>query len=216
MNTILNRYRLRNEVPARRVSAEFAFSSPRLLHPVSIYLLPSIIQRLRNKALRHHAFPWRTTLPLANFHRCPYPSRQASTPPNLNLFRRDNLLLAGEFSRDHELGLAGYLLGALGVAVSSEPLLTWAPNMLSDVPNVEPLQITVLCDVQTCVVLGVSICARHAVCEWVLGTVVALANHQPSQPNGRPGRTRADTKNYPRSGQTSPQRISCRVLDYMS
>lgn len=202
MSAILNRYRLRGEVPPRRVSAEFAFGSPQLLHPVSIYLFPSIIQPRRDEALRHHAFPSQTTRSLSSPHLRPFSSRHASTPPNLNLFRRDNLLLAGEFYRDHEHGLAGYLLGALEVAVSSESLSTWKPKILGDEPKGEPLQITFLSKVKTRVVLGVHICARSAVYGWVLGTVEALVNQQPSLPNGGMGRTRDGIKLYPRTSQT--------------
>lgn len=200
MSAILNRYRLRDEAPPRRVSAEFAFGSPRILQPMSVFLHRPSIQSERDEALRHHAFPLRTTLSLANLHHCPYPSQQASTPPNLHLFRRDSFLFVGDFSRDPAHRLFRYLLGALGMEVSVESLSTWPPNFLSDDPNVRPLQITLLCDVQTRVVLGVHICARHAVCEWVLGTVDALANH----PNGRPGQTRAGIKHYPRTGRISP------------
>jgi hypothetical protein len=201
MNTILNRYRLRREATARRVSAESAFSSPRLLLPLSTSPLPSITQPERDEALGHHAFPSRTTLSLANLHHRPYPSPQASTPPNLNLLRWDSFVFAREFSRDHGRGLAGYLLDVLGVKVSIESLSICAPKMMGDDPNGGPLQIMFLCHIKTRAVLGVHICARREVGECVLGVVEALWNQQPSLPNGP---TRADPKDHPRTGQSYP------------
>jgi hypothetical protein len=203
MITILNRYRLRREATARRVSAESAFSSPRLLLPLLISPLPSIAQPERDEALVHHAFPSRTTLSLANLPHRPYPSPQASTPRNLNLFRWDSFVFAREFSRDHGHGLAGYLLDALGVKVNIESLSICAPNMMGDDPKGGPLQIIFLCHIKTRAVLRVHICARREVGEWVLGVVEALWNEQPSLPNDRHDRTRAGPKDHQKTGQTS-------------
>jgi hypothetical protein len=200
MITILNRYRLRSEVPARRASAEFVLGSPRLLDPISSYLHPTAAQPGRDEALRHHAFPLRTTLSLANLHHCPYPPQQASTPPNLNLFRRDSFVFAGDFSCDLGHRWISYLLGALGMKVSVESLSKWAPDIHVDEPLDGIMQIVILSDTQTRLVLGVHICTRYEVYEWVIGKVEALANH----PNGRPGRDRAGINNYPQNGQTSP------------
>ncbi|MGF6399340.1 hypothetical protein ABH905_003006 [Pseudomonas frederiksbergensis] len=199
MSTILDRYRLRREATARRASAEWAFSSRRLL-PLAISPLSSITQPERDEALRHHAFPLRTTLSLSNLHHCPYPSPQASTPPNLNLFRRDNWLFAGDFSRDPKHSLFSYLLGALGMKVCVEPLSTWTPDIHVDEPMGGLMQIVILSDTRTRLVLGAHLCAGYAICEWVIGRVEALADH----PIRRPGRTRAGINNYPRNEQTSP------------
>lgn len=200
MSTIISWYRLQNAVTAGRLSADFASGSPRLKPTVSIYLQPSVIQRVHYIALRPHACPRRTTLPLANFHRCPSLSCHATTPPNLDLFRRGCFLRAREFSRDHEHGLAGYLLDALGVKVNIESLTAWAPDILVNDPKGGPLQVISLFDVQTRVVLGLHICVRHAACEWLLGAVEALANQSPSRPNIPPTQHRTGTLTHLRSG----------------
>lgn len=200
MNTILFRYSLRSVTLKRHLSTALAFRSFGISHPMSNYLHRPNFQPVPGKALPHHAFPLRTTQSLASLHLRPFFSRQASTPPNLNLFRRDNLLLQGEFHRDQAYGLAGYLLGALGMTVSVESLSTWAPDIHANEPKGALMQIVILSDTQTRFVLGVHICVRYAVCEWVIGTVEAMANH----PNGRPGRIRAGIKNYSRTGQTFP------------
>jgi hypothetical protein len=200
MSTILDRYRLRSEATARRARAESAFSSPRLLPLLSIFPRPTIMQPERDKALGHPAFPLRTTLSLANLHHCPYPSPQASTSLNLILFRRDSFPFAREFSREHEYGLLSYLLSTLGIKVSVESLSTWALEIHVGEPMGGLLQIVILSETQTHLVLGVHLCARYGICEWVIGKVEALEN----RPNIRPSRTRAGINNYPRNGQTSP------------
>jgi len=203
MSTILDQYRWRREATARRSSAEWAFSSPRLLPLLSIFPLPSIIQPERDEALRHHAFPLRTTLSLANLHHCAYPPQQASTPPNLNLFRRDSFVCVGHFSRVPKHRLFSYLLGALGMKVSVEPLSTWVPDIGVDEPMSGCLQVLMVSDTHTRLVIGLRICARSRVCEWEIYKI-ALANKQPSLPNGGMGRTRDGIKRYPRTGQTLP------------
>lgn len=203
MNIILDRYRSRNEGTARRASAKSAFSSPRLLPPLSIFPLPSIIQPERDEALRHHAFPLRTTLSLANFHHYAYPPKQASTPPNLNLFRRDSFVCVGHFSRVPKHRVFSYLLSALGMKVSVTPLSTWLPDIGVDEPVSRCLQVLLFSDAHTGLLIGLRICAKSRVCEWEI-CKVALANQQPSQPNDGMGRTRHGIKRYPRSGQTLP------------
>ncbi|EJN28364.1 hypothetical protein PMI35_03057 [Pseudomonas sp. GM78] len=190
MNTILNRYRLRREATARRVSAESAFNSPRLLPLLSISPLPSITPPERNESLEHHAFA--------------YSSQQASTPPNLNLFRRDSFVFAGDFSRDPKHRLSSYLLGALGMKVSVEPLSTWVPDIRVDEPLSGCPQVVILFDTHTGHVIGLRICARHEVYEWVFRKIGARANQQPSLPDGRMGRTRDVIKRYPRTSQSLP------------
>jgi hypothetical protein len=107
--------------------------------------------------------------------------------------------------------LAGYLLDALGLKVSIESLSIRAPKMMGDDPKGGPLQIIFLCHIETRAVLRVHVCARREVGEWVLGVVEALWSQQPSLPNGP---TRAGPKDHPRTGQSLPQKISYRALDY--
>ncbi len=204
MSTILDRYRLRSEATARRASAESAFSSPRLLPLLSIFLLPTIMQPERDEAHGHPAFPLRTTLSLANLHHGAYPSRQASTPPNLNLFRRDSFVFVEDFSRDPKHRVYSYLLRALGMKVRVKPLSIWLPDIRVDKPVSGCLQVLRFFDAHTGRVIGLRICARYRVCEWVTGKLPALADQQLSLPTGGMGRTRHDIKRYPRTGQTLP------------
>jgi len=200
MNTILNRYRLRKEATRRRASAESAFSSPRLPTPLAIFPLSSITQPERHEALRPHAFPLRTTLSLANLHRCPNPSQQANMPPNLNLLRWDSFVFARKFSREYEHGFLSFLLSALWIKVSVEMLSASAPDIHVREPMGGPMQIVILPDTRTLLLLEAHLRAWYAVYEWAIGKVQALANH----PNSEPGRTRAGLNNYPRNKQASP------------
>lgn len=190
MSTILDQYRLRREATACRASAKSAFSSPRLLPPLSIFSLPSILQPERDEALRHPAFPLRTTLSLANLHHCAYPPQQASTPPNLNLFRRDSFVFVEDFSRDPNHGVFSYLLRALGMKVKVIPLSTWLPDIRVDEPVSRGLQVLIFSEAHTGLLLGLRICARYGVCEWVTGKFPALAVQRLSLPTGGMGRTR--------------------------
>lgn len=202
MNTILNRYRLRKEATRRRVSAEWAFSSPRLLSLLSIVPLPSILQPERGEALGHPAFPLRTTLSLANLHHGAYLPQQASTPPNLNLFRRDSFVFVEDFSRDPNHRVYNYLLRALGIKVRVKPLSTWLPDIRLDKPVNICMQVLRFSEAHTGRVIGLRICTRYGVCEWVTGKFPALAVQQLSLPTGGMGRTRHGIKRYPRIGQT--------------
>jgi hypothetical protein len=204
MSTILDRYRLQSEATAHRARAKSAFSSPRLLPPLSIFPLPTIIQPERDEALGHPAFPLRTTLSLANLHHCAYPPQQASTPPNLNLFRRDSFVFVEDFSRDPKHRVFSYLLSALGMKVSVTPLSTWLPDIHVDEPVSKCLQVLIFSDAHTGLLIGLHICARYGVCEWVTGKFPALADQQLSLPIGGMGRTLHDIKRYPRTGQTLP------------
>lgn len=204
MSTILDRYRLQSEATARRARAKSAFSSPRLLPPLSIFSLPSIMQPERDEALRHYGFPLRTTLSLANLHHCAYPPQQASTPPNLNLFRRDSFVFVEDFSRDPKHRVYSYLLRALGMKVRVKPLSIWLPDIRVDEPVSGCLQVLRFSDAYTGRVIGLRICARYGVCEWVTGKFPTLADQQLSLPTGGMGRTRHDIKRYPRTGQTLP------------
>jgi len=204
MSTILDRYPWPREATACRASAEWAFSSPRLLPLLSIFPRPSIIQLERDEALGHPTFPLRTTLSLANLHHCTYPPQQASTPPNLNLFRRDSFVFAGDFSRDPKHRLSSYLLGALGMKVSVEPLSASVPDIRVNEPLSGCPQVVILSDTHTGHVIGLHICARHEVYEWVFRKIGARANQQASLPDGRMGRTRDVIKRYPRTSQSLP------------
>jgi hypothetical protein len=204
MNTILDQYRLRTEATACRASAKSAFSSPRLRPPLSIFPRPSILRHERDEALRHPAFPLRTTLSLANLHHGAYPPQQASTPLNQIFFRRDTFVFAGDFSRDLKHRLSSYLLGALGMKVSVEPLSAWVPDIRVNEPLSGFPQVVILSDTHTGHVIGLHICARHEVYEWVFRKIGARANQQPSLPDGRMGRTRDGIKRYPRTSQSLP------------
>jgi hypothetical protein len=204
MSSILSWYRLLNAVTAGRLSADFAYGPPRLKPPVTIYLQLSVIQRVHHKALGPNACPRRTILPVADLHRLPPLSRQATTPPNLDLFRRGSLPLANELSRDHEHGLAGYRLDALGVKVNIESMPVWASDILVNDPKGGPLQATFRFDVQTRVVVGLHICARQAACEWLLGAVEALANRSPSRFNSRPAQYRTGSVTHLRNWAAGP------------
>lgn len=204
MSIILDRYHLRSEATARRARAKSAFSSTRLQPPLSIFPLPSIMQPQRDEALRHHGFPLRTTLSLANLHPCVYPPQQASTPPNLNLFRRDRFVFVEDFSHDPKHRVYSYLLRALGMKVRVKPLSTWLPDIRVDEPVSGCLQVLIFTEAHTGHVIGLRICARYGVCEWVTGKFPALADQQLSLPTGWMGRTRHDIKRYPRTGQTLP------------
>lgn len=202
MNIILDRYRWRSEATACRARAKSAFSSPRLLPLLSIVPLPSILQPERGEALGHPAFPLRTTLSLANLHRGANPPQQASTPPNLNLFRRDSFVFVEDLSRHPNHRVYSYLLRALGMKVRVKPLSTWLPDIRVDKPVSICLQVLRFSDAHTGRVIGMCICTRYGVCEWVTGKFPALAVQQFSLPIGGMGRTRHGIKRYPRTGQT--------------
>jgi hypothetical protein len=196
MSTILDRYRWRSEATARRASAELAISSPRLLPLLSIFSLPSILQAGRDKTLGHPAFPLRTTLSLANLHHGAYPPQQAGTPPNLNLFRRDSFVFVWDFSRAPKHRVYEYLLHALGMKVSVKML----PDIYVRELMGGPMQIVILPNTRTRLLLEAHLRTWDTVYEWAIGKVKALANH----PNSQPGRTRAGLNNYPRNKQASP------------
>ncbi|WP_419709177.1 hypothetical protein [Pseudomonas sp. NFX224] len=202
MSTILDRYRWRREATARRVSAEWAFSSPRPLSLLSIFSLPSILQPERGEVLGHPAFPLRTTQSLANLHHGAYLPQQASTPPNLNLFRRDSFVFLEDFSRDPNHAVFSYLLRVLGMKVKVIPLSIWLPDLPVDEPVSRGLQVLIFSEAQTSRLIGLRICASYGVCAWVTGKFPALAVQQLSLPTGGMGRTRHGIKRYPRTGQT--------------
>jgi hypothetical protein len=204
MSTILDQYRWRSEATARRARAKSAFSSPRLLPPLSIFSLPSIMQPERDEALGSAAFPLRTTLSLANLHHGAYPPQEASTPASLNLFRRDSFVFVEDFSGDTKHRVYSYLLRALGMKARVKPLSIWLPDIRVDKPVSGCLQVLRFSDAHTDRVIGLRICARYRVCEWVTGKFPALADQQLSLPTGGMGRTRHDIKRYPRTGQTLP------------
>jgi len=190
MSTILDQYRWRSEATARRASAKSAFSSPRLLPLLSIFSLPSILQPERGEALGHPAFPLRTTQSLANLHHGAYLPQQASTPPNLNLFRRDSFVFVEDFSRAPNHAVFSYLLRVLGMKVKVIPLSTWVPDIRVDEPVSRGLQVLIFSEAHTGRVIGLRIGASYGVCAWVTGKFPALAVQQLSLPTGGTGRTR--------------------------
>lgn len=202
MSTIPNRYRLRREATARRISAESAFSSPRLLPLLAIVPLPTIIQPERDEALRHPAFPLRTTLSLANLHHCAYPPQQASTPPQPEFVSPGQFRVRGGFFSRSQTSRVQLPTGCTRDEGQRHTLSTWLPDIHVDEPVSGCLQVLIFSEAHTGHVIGLRICARYGVCEWVTGKFPALAVQQLSLPTGGMGRTRHGIKRYPRTGQT--------------
>lgn len=160
------------------------------LHPKSLCLRQSIIQQGRGGPLGRHSLTSRTAVP-PSILRMPYSLRHALTPSLLNLLRWENPLFAAALQRAPRLGLTGYLLEAVGVEVSLEPLLFPPLDLHCDAPG-KLLQIVSVCDVKTRAVFRAHICPRRAVYGWLLGVVEAKPNQRTSPgPTGRYGNTRS-------------------------